>query len=197
VLGIGWIKAAKSRTRPVTRGGVFREESVHRPEWKSENQRGPPISSTQNPSDEELMRQLAEGREGLLGHSTVGTRRRSSTWPFIPSIATPPKRSCRMFPCRCGATRRYLLPARGAFRAWVMQIAHYRILNELRWRSHRPQLGRDPPTVRCYRASPTARRSRQMWVGAGFFARRFGIPLGTAETRIRSSLQRLREDSRL
>ena len=34
-------------------------------------------------------------------------------------------------------------PKRGAFRPWLMQIAHYRILNELRTRSRRPQLDPD------------------------------------------------------
>lgn len=35
-------------------------------------------------------------------------------------------------------------PAQGAFRPWVLQIAHYRILNELRHRRRRPQLQSDP-----------------------------------------------------
>jgi RNA polymerase sigma-70 factor (ECF subfamily) len=34
-------------------------------------------------------------------------------------------------------------PRRGAFRPWLMQIAHYRILNELRTRSRRPKLDPD------------------------------------------------------
>ncbi len=34
-------------------------------------------------------------------------------------------------------------PRRGRFRPWLMQIAHFRILNELRRRSHRPQLDPD------------------------------------------------------
>jgi len=34
-------------------------------------------------------------------------------------------------------------PHRGVFRAWVLQIAHFRILNELRRRSRRPKLGPD------------------------------------------------------
>ena len=34
-------------------------------------------------------------------------------------------------------------PKRGAFRPWLMQIAHYRILNELRTRSRRPRLDPD------------------------------------------------------
>jgi len=34
-------------------------------------------------------------------------------------------------------------PKRGAFRPWLLQIAHYRILNELRTRSRRPRLDPD------------------------------------------------------
>jgi RNA polymerase sigma-70 factor, ECF subfamily len=34
-------------------------------------------------------------------------------------------------------------PKRGSFRPWLMQIAHFRILNELRARSRRPQLDPD------------------------------------------------------
>jgi RNA polymerase sigma-70 factor (ECF subfamily) len=35
-------------------------------------------------------------------------------------------------------------PRKGAFRPWVLQIAHYRILNELRRRSRQPQIAPDP-----------------------------------------------------
>jgi RNA polymerase sigma factor (sigma-70 family) len=38
-------------------------------------------------------------------------------------------------------------PKRGAFRPWLMQIAHYRILNELRTRSRRPRLDPDAGDV--------------------------------------------------
>ncbi len=34
-------------------------------------------------------------------------------------------------------------PSRGAFRPWLLQIAHFRILNELRRRSRRPRLAED------------------------------------------------------
>src|SRR5262245_36947073 len=35
-------------------------------------------------------------------------------------------------------------PERGAFRSWVLQNAHFRILNELRQRGRRPRVDRDP-----------------------------------------------------
>jgi len=35
-------------------------------------------------------------------------------------------------------------PRRGAFRNWVLKVAHFRIVNELRRRSRRPQIQPDP-----------------------------------------------------
>ena len=35
-------------------------------------------------------------------------------------------------------------PERGTFRAWVLQIAHFRLLNELRRRSRQPEIEPDP-----------------------------------------------------
>jgi RNA polymerase sigma-70 factor, ECF subfamily len=35
-------------------------------------------------------------------------------------------------------------PQKGTFRSWVLQIAHFRIVNELRRRRHRPQTEPDP-----------------------------------------------------
>jgi RNA polymerase sigma-70 factor (ECF subfamily) len=52
-------------------------------------------------------------------------------------------------------------PARGALRPWLLQIAHYRILNELRRRSRRPRLA---PRSRG-RADRSARRPRARALG--------------------------------
>jgi RNA polymerase sigma-70 factor (ECF subfamily) len=114
-------------------------------------------------------------------------------------------------------------PRRGTFRAWVLQVAHLRILNELRRRSHRPRLAPDPEglrlaeipdgdpepaeeTWRAYRRSavraavatlpPAQRRA----LGLAFFeeltheqvAEVLRLPLGTAKTRIRAALLKLR-----
>jgi len=38
---------------------------------------------------------------------------------------------------------------RGTFRSWVLQIAHFRILNELRRRSRHPQVELDPEGLHC------------------------------------------------
>ena len=45
------------------------------------------------------------------------------------------KRSCRTSSSQSGASPRPSIRGAGAFRPWLMQIAHYRILNELRTRS--------------------------------------------------------------
>ncbi len=47
-------------------------------------------------------------------------------------------------------------PERGMFRAWVFQIAHFRILNELRRRSRQPQLEEDPDGLRIAEAPDPA-----------------------------------------
>jgi RNA polymerase sigma-70 factor (ECF subfamily) len=113
-------------------------------------------------------------------------------------------------------------PERGTVRAWLLQIAHHRVLNELRRRSRQPELepdgdgrlgelaSRDPgPAERV-----VAQRRRHIVTAAldelpeaqrealdlAFFddlthqqvAARLDLPLGTAKTRIRTGLQRLR-----
>ncbi len=114
-------------------------------------------------------------------------------------------------------------PERGAVRSWLLQIAHHRILNELRRRSRQPEpeldaaghvLGalpdRDPgPAERTFARHrraivesaldelPAAQREA---IGLAFFddltheevAAELNLPLGTAKTRIRAGLQRLR-----
>lgn len=115
-------------------------------------------------------------------------------------------------------------PERGTFRSWVLQIAHFRILNELRRRSRRPQLdpeldasledlpddGAEPVEAawHSYRREaiqaavaklpPTQRQALSL----AFFedlthdqvADMLDLPLGTVKTRIRSGLQRLRSN---
>jgi RNA polymerase sigma-70 factor (ECF subfamily) len=114
-------------------------------------------------------------------------------------------------------------PRKGTFRAWVYQVAHLRILNELRRHSHRPQLASDPEglrlaalpdgdpepaeaTWRAYRrtavraAVATLPPAQRRALGLAFFeeltheqvAEVLGLPLGTAKTRIRAALQKLR-----
>jgi RNA polymerase sigma factor (sigma-70 family) len=114
-------------------------------------------------------------------------------------------------------------PERGSFRSWVLQIAHYRIINESRTRSRRPQVQSDPeglllsgladdsPLVedevwRDYRrtavrgAVASLPPPQRQALGLAFFedltheqvASVLNLPLGTAKTRIRSGLLKLR-----
>jgi RNA polymerase sigma-70 factor (ECF subfamily) len=110
----------------------------------------------------------------------------------------------------------------GSFRAWVLQLAHWRVLNELRRRSRRPQLDPSLETellgIPDHAADPadlatrTERRAilqaavaalpagQREALGLAFFeeltheevAARLGVPLGTAKTRIRGGILKLR-----
>lgn len=111
--------------------------------------------------------------------------------------------------------------ARGALKPWLLQIAHHRIVNELRTRSRRPQSepgsperldellahdsAPDEAVWREYqrsaihaalRALPAAQRQALAMAYFGDLsheevARSLQVPLGTAKTRIRAGLQKL------
>jgi RNA polymerase sigma factor (sigma-70 family) len=114
-------------------------------------------------------------------------------------------------------------PGRGRVRPWLLQIAHARILNELRRRGRRPQLVPDPDEThlgaiedgaplpdeeawRDYRREAIAAAvdalpaPQRQALSLAFFedltqqqvAAYLDLPLGTAKTRIRTGLQRLR-----
>jgi len=113
-------------------------------------------------------------------------------------------------------------PRRGAFRPWLLQIAHYRILNELRARSRRPRLEpgaddildqirdtRDEPAEAAWQSYrkdalraavdrlPPAQRQA---LSLAFFddlshdqvAQALNLPVGTVKTRIRAAMHKLR-----
>jgi RNA polymerase sigma-70 factor, ECF subfamily len=99
-------------------------------------------------SDEELMQQLAGGRQDALGPLYSRYARRifslaaqSLDRPTAEEIV----QEVFLAVWRKAAT---FVPERGTFRAWLFQVAHYRIFNELRRRSRRPQLDEDPDGVR-------------------------------------------------
>jgi len=114
-------------------------------------------------------------------------------------------------------------PTQGAFRHWVLRIAHLRIINELRRRGDCPQIAPDPDGLhlaslpdddtgpdeeawRAYRRAAVREAvealpppQRQALCLAFFeelthtqIASYLDLPLGTAKTRIRASLQKMR-----
>ncbi|HKX17475.1 MAG TPA: sigma-70 family RNA polymerase sigma factor [bacterium] len=117
------------------------------PNWPSRRDaRGVP--SAHDPDDEQLMAQLAAGRQEALGplYSRYAARLFSLAAQSL-DRATAEEMVQEVFlqVWRKAATFR---PERGTFRAWVFQIAHYRVLNELRRRSRQPQLEEDPEGLR-------------------------------------------------
>ena len=103
-----------------------------------------PMPPNEDCSDEELMCQLAAGAQEALGplysryarlifHLAVRTLDRPAAEEIVQDVFLAVWRRAATFD-----------PARGAFRPWVLQIAHFRILNELRRRSRQPQLELDP-----------------------------------------------------
>jgi len=178
----------------------------------------------QEQTDERLMSELASGRPEALGPLYSRYARvvfavashsldRAAAEEIVRDVFLTVWRKASVFD-----------PTRGAFRRWLLQIAHYRILNELRGRSRRPQAVSDPDgftlasvpdsgpepdeivwrdTVRSTVRSvfdelPTAQREA---LKLAFFddqtheqvAEELHLRLGTATTRIRGGLQRLRD----
>src|SRR5258708_705289 len=99
-------------------------------------------------SDEELMTQLAAGRQEALGplhgryaslvfNLAAQTLDRAAAEEIVQDVFVAVWRKAGTFD-----------PARGPFRAWVLRIAHLRVLNELRHRSRRPRVEPDPEGLR-------------------------------------------------
>ncbi len=95
-------------------------------------------------SDEELMRQLAAGQQEAVGplyrryarvifHLAARTLDRSAAEEIVQEVFLAVWRNAGTFN-----------PELGLFRPWALQIAHFRILNELRRRSRQPQVESDP-----------------------------------------------------
>jgi RNA polymerase sigma-70 factor (ECF subfamily) len=184
------------------------------------------MSTTQDsPRDAELMRQVADGSGEALGELHRRFARsvfriaaqsldRAAAEDLVQDVFLAVWRNAGRFD-----------PARGTVRAWILQIAHFRLLNELRRRSRHPQ---DHPQedaddslldrVASNGAGPAeaaSRRRRRDVIEAALgeltppqrealglvfvddltheqAAAELGLPLGTAKTRIRAGLQKLR-----
>jgi RNA polymerase sigma factor (sigma-70 family) len=176
-----------------------------------------------DPSDEELMRRLAAGQEEALGplhrryaalifHMAAQSLGPDAAEEIVQDVFLTIWRKADTFD-----------PGRGRFRPWALQIAHLRVINELRRRGRRPQLAADPDGAlldtlqdddplpddlawRTYRravvqsalaALPAPQRQA---LSLAFFedltheqvAAFLNLPLGTAKTRIRAGLRKLR-----
>ena len=180
-------------------------------------------STRQDQTDERLMRELAEGHQEALGPLYARYARvvfsvanhsldRAAAEEVVQDVFLTVWRKAGVFD-----------PARGAFRPWLLQIAHHRILNELRGRSRRPQAVDDPDGLRLasvpdvspepdevawrHAVRSTVRSAfdelpeqQRKALELAFFedqtheqiARELHLPLGTAKTRIRGGLRRLR-----
>jgi RNA polymerase sigma-70 factor (ECF subfamily) len=95
-------------------------------------------------SDEELMRRLAAGQQEALGPLyaryapliyglAARSLDRAAAEEIVQDVFLAVWRKAETF-----------VPERGAFRPWVLQIAHFRVINELRHRARRPQTADDP-----------------------------------------------------
>jgi RNA polymerase sigma-70 factor, ECF subfamily len=120
---------------------------VDRPWWA---RRSRPVGSVRatperrEATDEELMQQLAAGHQEALGplYTRYAARifalvsqslERQTAEEIVQDVFLAVWRKAETFK-----------PERGTFKPWVFQIAHYRILNELRRRSRQPEFEPDP-----------------------------------------------------
>jgi RNA polymerase sigma-70 factor, ECF subfamily len=106
------------------------------------------VSAPVNPSDEELLQELASGREEAIG--TIYARYaptvfgmaaqaldRPTAEEIVQDVFVAVWKNAGSFDAR-----------RGPVKPWLLQIAHYRIANELRTRSRRPRIEPDPEGTR-------------------------------------------------
>ncbi len=102
------------------------------------------VAAAMDPSDEELMRALASGREDAIGPiysryapvvfgMAVQALDRPTAEEIVQDVFVAVWKSASTYD-----------PERGPVRPWLLQIAHYRIANELRTRSRRPRTEADP-----------------------------------------------------
>ena len=180
-------------------------------------------STEQALSDDDLMRQVADGSAEALGllhrrfarlifGMAVQSLDRAAAEDLVQEVFLAVWRNARRFD-----------PERGTVRAWVLQITHYRLLNELRHRNRQPDIVPDPeglvladlPASDPGPAEATWEQHRRAVLKSALdelppsqrealslafledltheqVAAELGLPLGTAKTRIRAGLLKLR-----
>ena len=172
--------------------------------------------------DESLLLLLAAGQREALGPlyaRYAGLIYSVAVRSFEPATAEEIVQEVFLAAWRGAAT---FDPERGAVRGWLLQIARYRVINEIRRRSRRPRSSGDgglhlveladpdpPPDEAVSRSEqdaavraalaelPDAQRTA---LNLAFFggltheqvADRLDLPLGTAKTRIRAGMQKMR-----
>jgi RNA polymerase sigma factor (sigma-70 family) len=182
------------------------------------------MASTENASaDEDLMRRVAGGSPEALAllHRRFArlifglaaqTLDRATAEDLVQEVFLAVWRNASRFD-----------PERGTVRAWILQIAHFRVLNELRRRSRQPEIVPDPeglvldglPARDPGPPEAASRERRRAIIQSAFeelplpqrqalslaflddltheqVAAELNLPLGTAKTRIRAGLQKLR-----
>jgi RNA polymerase sigma-70 factor (ECF subfamily) len=118
-----------------------------------------------NPTDEQLLQEIAAGREEPLGMlyqryapivfgmaaQAVG---RASAEEIVQDVFVAVWRGAASFD-----------PKKGAARSWLLQIAHYRTANELRGRSRRPRTVEDPDGEEAARLpDPSPDQAEEAWI---------------------------------
>ena len=102
------------------------------------------VAAAMDPSDEELLQALASGREEAVGPlysryapivfgMAAQALDRPTAEEIVQDVFVAVWKNAASFE-----------PGRGPVRPWLLQIAHYRIANELRRRSRRPKAQADP-----------------------------------------------------
>jgi RNA polymerase sigma factor (sigma-70 family) len=122
------------------------------------------VTAPMDPSDEDLMRALASGSEDAIGPIysryapiVFGMAARALDRPTAEEIVQDVFVSIWK-----GAAS--FDPSRGPAKPWLLQIAHYRIANELRSRSRRPQTQADPEGERLANLTdPSPDQTEQAW----------------------------------
>jgi RNA polymerase sigma-70 factor (ECF subfamily) len=175
------------------------------------------------PTDEDLIARVAAGAQDALGplysryarlvfHLAAQSLERAAAEEITQEVFLVVWRRAELFDRQ-----------RGTFRSWVLQITHFRVLNELRRRSRQPRIAPDPDALLVADladdgaplAERVAEHERRAAVRAALaalpeaqrealrlavlesrtheqVAGELAVPLGTAKTRIRAGLQKLR-----